>query len=56
MTMTTLSNVAGFACLGLATFPGVRHVGLIGAVALLIGLAAALQLVPLLHSMVEPSR
>ncbi len=52
MTMTTLSNVAGFACLGLATLPGVRHVGLVGAVGLLVSLAAAMHLVPLLYSMV----
>jgi len=51
MTMTTLSNVAGFACLGLATLPGVRHVGLVGAVGLLVSLAAAMHLVPLLYSM-----
>jgi hypothetical protein len=53
MTMTTLSNVAAFACLGLATFPGVRQVGLVGVVGLLVGLAASVQLVPLLYGMVE---
>jgi hypothetical protein len=52
MTMTTLANVAGFACLGLATFPGVRQVGLVGAFGLLVSLAAALHLVPLLYSMI----
>lgn len=51
MTMTTLANVAGFACLGLATFPGVRQVGLVGSFGLLVSLAAALHLVPLLYSM-----
>jgi predicted exporter len=49
MTMTTLTTVAAFACLGLATFDGIREVGLVGSVGLLVCLLASLHLVPLAY-------
>lgn len=53
MTVTTLAEVSGFACLGLATFGGVREVGLIGAVGMIIALVAAVQLVPMGYRLVQ---
>lgn len=50
MTMTTLTTVAGFASLMFATFGGLRELGLVGAVALLVSLAASLNLVPACHA------
>jgi hypothetical protein len=47
MIITTLTTIAGFACLGFATFPGVRETGLIAAVGLLVCLVASMQLVPM---------
>jgi predicted exporter len=47
LVLTTLTTVAAFACLGLATFDGIREVGLLGAVGMLAGLLASLHLVPL---------
>jgi predicted RND superfamily exporter protein len=50
MTITTLTTIAGFACLGLATFRGVRELGLVAAFGLVICLLASLHLVPVCHS------
>jgi predicted exporter len=47
MITTTLTTIAGFACLAFATFPGVRETGLIAALGLLVCLAASMQLVPM---------
>jgi predicted exporter len=47
MTITTLTTIAGFACLGLATFRGVRELGLVAAFGLIVCLVASLHLVPL---------
>lgn len=47
MTLTTATSVAAFACLGLATFPGVRELGIIGACSLIVALLASLHLVPI---------
>ena len=49
MTMTTATTVAAFACLGLATFIGIREAGLVGAVGLVACLLASLHLVPLAY-------
>jgi len=47
MTMTTLTTVGAFACLGLAATPGIRELGVVGAAGLVAALAASLQLIPL---------
>jgi predicted exporter len=47
LVMTTLTTVAAFACLGLATFTGIREVGVLGCVGLMGSLLAAIHLVPL---------
>ena len=47
LVITTLTTVAAFACLGLASFTGIREVGLLGSVGMLTGLLASLHLVPL---------
>jgi predicted exporter len=49
MTITTLTTVAAFACLGLARFEGVRDVGLVGSVGLAVCLLASLHLIPLCY-------
>jgi predicted RND superfamily exporter protein len=49
MTMTTLTTVAAFACLGLATFDGMRDIGLVGAVGIFVCLLASLHLIPLFY-------
>lgn len=46
MTMTTLTTVGAFACLGLASTPGIRELGIVGAAGLVAALVASLQLVP----------
>ncbi len=46
MTMTT---VGAFACLVFATFTGVRELGLVGAVGLIVCLLASLHLIPLVY-------
>ncbi len=46
MVITTLTTIAAFACLGLARFPGVREVGLVASVGLVVALAASLLLLP----------
>ena len=51
--VTTLTTVTGFACLAFARFPGVRELGLIGSVGIMVALAASLQLVPMLHGMLR---
>jgi predicted exporter len=53
MTMTTLTTVAAFACLGLATFDGIREVGLVGSVGLVVCLLASLHLVPLVYRVAQ---
>jgi predicted exporter len=56
ITMTTLTTVGAFACLGLATFTGVREVGLVGAVALLVCLLASLHIIPVGWRLIETRR
>jgi predicted exporter len=51
MTITTLTTVATFACLGLARFDGIRDVGLVGSVGLVACLLASLHLVPSCYRM-----
>jgi len=46
ITMTTLTTVGAFACLALATFTGVRELGVIGAGGLVVCLLASLHLIP----------
>lgn len=53
MIITTLTTIAAFACLGLATFPGVREVGLVAATGLAVCLWASLQLLPVVYGMVN---
>jgi predicted exporter len=53
MIITTLTTIAGFACLAFASFPGVRETGLIAAFGLVVCLLASLQLVPMLHALVR---
>jgi predicted exporter len=48
MTITTLTTIVGFACLGLARFPDVAAGGVIASLGLLVCLAASLHLLPLL--------
>jgi predicted RND superfamily exporter protein len=50
MILTTVTTIAGFACFGFATFAGVRQLGLLAAVGLVVCLLASLHLVPLCHS------
>jgi uncharacterized protein len=47
MIITTLTTIAGFACMGFASFPGVRETGLIAALGLVVCLVASMQLVPM---------
>jgi len=47
MTITTLTTVVALACLGFATFDGIREMGLVGGVGLLVCLIASLHLIPL---------
>jgi predicted RND superfamily exporter protein len=47
MTITTLTTVAALACLAFATFDGIREMGLVGGVGLLVCLLASLHLIPL---------
>lgn len=54
VTMTTLTTVGAFACLALATFTGIRELGLVGAVALLVCLFASLHLIPLGWKLLGP--
>ena len=53
MTMTTLTTVSAFACLGIASFDGIRELGLIGAVALSMCLIASLHLVPICFRFID---
>jgi predicted exporter len=48
MIVTTLTTIAAAACLGLASFAGVREVGLVVAAGLVVALLASLHLLPLL--------
>ena len=50
MTITTFTTITGFACLGLATFRGVRELGLVAAFGLVVCLGASLHLVPLCYA------
>ena len=54
--ITTLTTVTGFACLAFARFPGVRELGLIGSVGIIVALAASLQLVPMIHGLLGARR
>lgn len=54
--ITTLTTVTGFACLAFARFPGVRELGLIGSIGILVALAASLQLVPMCYALLTKSR
>lgn len=47
MVITTLTTIAGFACLAFASFPGVRETGIIAAIGLVVCLIASMQLVPM---------
>lgn len=47
LVLATLTTVAAFACLGLATFTGIREVGVLGSVGMIGCLLASLHLVPL---------
>jgi predicted RND superfamily exporter protein len=47
LAVTTLTTVGGFACLSLATFTGIRELGILGALGITACLLAALHLVPL---------
>jgi predicted RND superfamily exporter protein len=47
MTLTTLTTVGAFAALSLTTFTGIRELGLIGGVGLIVCLLASLHLIPL---------
>lgn len=49
--ITTLTTVTGFACLVFARFPGIRELGFIGSIGILVALAASLQLVPMCHAL-----
>jgi predicted RND superfamily exporter protein len=53
MTITTLTTISGFACLGLATFSGVRELGLVGAFGLVVCLLASLHLVPVCFGLIR---
>ena len=56
MTITTLTTISGFACLGLATFRGVRELGLVAAFGLVVCLLASLHLVPICYQLFQPKR
>ncbi len=47
MTITTLTTIGALACLALATFAGIRELGLVGGVGLFVCLLASLHLIPL---------
>jgi len=49
MTMTTITTVAAFACLGFATYNGIQELGMVGAVGLITCLLASLHLVPICY-------
>lgn len=51
--ITTLTTVTGFACLGFARFPGIRELGAIGSIGILVALVASLQLVPMCHALLR---
>lgn len=53
MTITTLTTIAGFACLAFATFRGVRELGLIAALGLLVCLGASLHLLPICYELTQ---
>jgi uncharacterized protein len=53
MVITTLTTIAGFACLGFASFPGVRETGLIAALGLLVCLVSSMQLVPMGYALLR---
>ena len=55
MTITTLTTIAGFACLGFATFRGVRELGLVAAFGLTVCLLASLHLLPVCFAIVRGS-
>lgn len=54
--ITTLTTVTGFACLAFARFPGIRELGAIGSIGILVALAASLQLVPMCHALLQKIR
>ncbi|HUL68623.1 MAG TPA: MMPL family transporter [Gemmatimonadales bacterium] len=47
LVLTSLTTTAAFLCLGLATFTGIREVGLLGSVGMIASVLAAIHLVPL---------
>jgi predicted RND superfamily exporter protein len=51
--ITTLTTVTGFAALVFARFPGIRELGLIGSIGILVALVASLQLVPMCHALLK---
>lgn len=53
MTITTVTTIVGFACLGLATFRGVRELGLVAAFGLAVCLLASLHLVPICYGYIH---
>ncbi len=52
MTMTTLTTVGAFACLGFARFDGIQELGLVGGIGLLVCLFASLHLVPVCYRLI----
>lgn len=54
MTMTTITTVSAFGCLGLASFEALRDVAVLGAIGITTCLIASLQLIPLLWSRLPP--
>jgi hypothetical protein len=57
MIITTATTIAGFACLGFASFRGMLELGLVGSVGIIVALGASLHLLPVIHAMlVRPGR
>ncbi len=56
MTMTTLTTVGAFACLSFATFTGIRELGLVGAVGLIVCLLASLLVIPMGWRLIDGRR
>ena len=56
MIVTTLTTIAAALCLGLATFEGVREVGLVVAAGLILALLASLHLLPLIWRLASPRK
>jgi predicted RND superfamily exporter protein len=57
MIITTATTIAGFACLGFASFRGMLELGLVGSVGIIVALGASLHLLPVIHAvLVRPGR